>query len=381
MRLFSCRRYVGSSTRNHAPAAKLRVLVVEDSLTVRKHIVETLRSDPGLEVVGEAGDAGRAIELCGALRPDVVTMDMSLAGTSGLAATEHIMAHFPTPILIVSASTNRAELFRTYDALAAGAVDVLEKPAPGVPEESWQSELISRVRMTARIRVITHLRGRISPLSAGIASQERPRPPEFSSRAARPCVVALGASTGGPAAIREILRGLSPEFDLPILLVFHLAPAFAGAFAEWLGEQLPMPVGYAEDGAPLPPAGSARVVIAPPERHLVLRRGRLRLTSDPERHSCRPSVDVLFESLAEEVGEGTAACLLTGMGKDGARGLLAVRQAGGTTLAQDEASCVVFGMPGEAVRIGAAGRVLPLSRFSEALSSLAAAAESGARLP
>lgn len=355
---------------------KTRVLVVEDSLTVRKRMVEVLAADPALEVVGEAGDGKRGIELCQSLRPDVVTLDMMLPVMSGLAATEFIMAYCPTPILIVSASANRGELFKTYEALAAGALDVLDKPGGSEPDGAWEEKLVSTVKLLSRIKVITHPRARLGPMGQRPMGQA---PPGFEAASAAPRLVAIGVSTGGPGALVEILRGLPSDFPLSILLVIHLGKLFAPAFAEWLDGQSPMRVSYARDGEPLPPFGEGRLVLAPPDRHLVVRQGRLRLTEDAERHSCRPSVDVLFESLAQELGAECAACLLTGMGKDGAQGLLALRQAGGTTIAQDEASSVVFGMPREAILLGAAEQVLPLEKFAPVLSELARAAQAKRR--
>ena len=355
---------------------KIRVLVVDDSVTVRKRLVEVLADDPGLEVVGEGGDGKEAIELCQRLRPDVMTLDMMLPVMTGLAATEYIMAHCPTPILIVSASTNRGELFRTYDALAAGAVDVLEKPGENDVADDWEQRLLSSVKLVSRIKVITHLRGKL-----GIRGREAaaPAPPESSAERARCAAVAIGVSTGGPAAIQQILRELPRGFPLPILLVIHIGEPFGAALAEWLDAQSPLRVAYARDGEPLPQAGEGRVIMAPPEVHLALRGGRLRFLTTPERHSCRPSVDVLFESVAEELRDRVAACLLTGMGRDGAAGLLEVRRAGGVTMAQDEATSVVFGMPREAILLGAAERVLPLEQFAPAIAALATA--SPARRP
>lgn len=348
--------------------AKIRVLVIEDSLTVRQHIIEVLSSDPDLEVVGEAGDGKDGIELCQKLRPDVVTLDMMLPVMSGLAATEYIMAYCPTPILIVSASTNRGELFRTYEALAAGALDVLEKPLGDAADVTWGERLVASVKLISRIKVITHPRGRLGAIGRGrgpLSVAPLPR------AASAPALVAIGVSTGGPAALVEILRALPAEFPLPILLVIHLGKLFAPAFAEWLDGQTSFSVGYARDGERLPEPGAGRVIVAPPDRHLLVRQGRLWLTGDPERHSCRPSVDVLFASLAEELGPACAACLLTGMGKDGAEGLLSIRRARGHTIAQDEATSVVFGMPREAILLGAAEQILPLEKMAPALSALA----------
>lgn len=372
--------------------AKIRVLVVEDSLTVRMRILEVLAMDPDIEIVGAADDGKRGIELCQQLRPDVVTLDMMLPVMSGLAATEFIMAYCPTPILIVSASTNRGELFKTYEALAAGALDVLDKPLGSELDDAWERKLVSAVKLISRIKVITHPRARLGPMGQPPVSRPSTHPASrgtmFAARSVEPQVpraaglraIALGVSTGGPAALVEILRGLPPGFPLPILLVIHIGKLFAPAFAEWLDGQSPVRVSYAADGDPLPPFGDGRVLMASPDSHLVLRNGKLRLNQDPERHSCRPSVDVLFASLAQELGPDCAACLLTGMGKDGAEGLLSIRRAGGRTIAQDEATSVVFGMPREAILLGAAEQVLPLEKIAAALGALAKGAEAGRRM-
>jgi two-component system chemotaxis response regulator CheB len=366
--------------------AKTRVLLIEDSLTVRQRMLEVLAADPGIEIVGQAGDGKRGIELCQRLRPDVVTLDMMLPTMSGLAVTEFIMAYCPTPILIVSASTNRGELFQTYEALAAGALDVLDKPRGNELDDAWERKLVSTVKLISRIKVIMHPRARLGPLGrppGGLASIEAAAPvaePPSLPREGRLRAVAIGVSTGGPAALIEILRGLPDGFPLPILLVIHIGKLFAPAFGGWLDGQSPLRVAYAADGDPLPPAGKGKVLVACPDSHLVLRQGKLRLTQDPELHSCRPSVDVLFASLAQELGAGCAACLLTGMGSDGAEGLLAIRRAGGRTIAQDEATSVVFGMPREAILLGAAEQVLPLDKIAPVLGALACGAGTGGRI-
>jgi two-component system chemotaxis response regulator CheB len=343
---------------------RLRVLVVEDSLTIRRRFCEILAGNADLEVVGEAEDGKRAIELCQALRPDVVTLDMVMPVMSGLTATEYIMAYMPTPILIVSASTNRGELFKTYDALAAGAVDVLEKPTADHVDDEWQARFIAAIKLVARIRVITHPRARLGndkrPTAARAAPpavrETRPSTPNQSRRLR---LVAIGASTGGPAAIVKVLSGIPQELRIPLLFVLHIDEPFGAAFAEWLNNQTPHRVVYARDREALD-ALQGQVIMAPPGRHLLVRGGRLHLTVDPPRHSCRPSIDVLFDSVAADCGAGTLACLLTGMGRDGAAGLLAIRRAGGLTIAQDESTSVVYGMPREAVMLDAAQLVLPL---------------------
>jgi two-component system chemotaxis response regulator CheB len=345
---------------------KTRVLVVEDSLTVRKRLVAILVSDPEIELVGEAEDGKRAIEICQQCRPDVVTMDMMLPVMTGLSATEYIMAHCPTPILVVSASINRGELFKIYDALAAGAVDVLEKPTGAEADGEWESRFLAAVKLVARIRVIRHPRARLAGLrlpEAALPLRSEPSPEQ------RCDLVAIGASTGGPGAIVEILRGLPATFQLPILFVLHINEPFGTAFAEWLDAQTGRRVSHPQDGDPVSSA-MGRVVMAPGGRHLVVRGGRLRLTLDPERNSCRPSVDVLFESVAAEYGASAAACLLTGMGKDGALGLLKIRAAGGMTIAQDETTSVIYGMPREAATLGAAAEILRIGDIAPRIAAL-----------
>jgi two-component system chemotaxis response regulator CheB len=332
-----------------------------------------LSADPEIEVVGEAEDGKAAIALCDKLRPSVMTLDMILPVMSGLAATEYVMAHFPTPILVVSASFNRGEVFKTFDALAAGAVDVLEKPRGDEPDGQWERTFLSTVKLVSRIKVITHLRARLGPYGRAARPTPLALPTAVNALASNGGkalrVAALGASTGGPGALVEVLRALPESFSLPVLMVLHIDEPFGASFADWLSSQTGRSVGYPREGELLS-ANVGRVVMAPPGSHLVVDGARLRLTAAPERHSCRPSVDVLFESLAQELGPATVACLLTGMGRDGAAGLLRIRQAGGRTIAQDEATSVVYGMPREAALLGAAEQVLPLPEIGPALLTI-----------
>ena len=348
------------------------MLVVEDSATVRARIVEALKTDAEIEVIAEASDGKSAIDLCLQLRPDVVTMDMMLPVITGLAATEHLMQHCPTPILIISAASNRGDYVDTLTALAAGAVDVLEKPDASLPEggDEWDTHLIATVKLVAKIRVITHLNRRPGQAAALPSEQgELFAKPEGPGLSGKYSVLAVGASTGGPTAVSTVLRGLPRSFSLPVLLVVHVGESFGLAFAEWLEDVIGRTVRLAIPGESLSSASGA-VILAPPGRHLALHGGALVLTRDPERHSCRPSVDVLFESLAQECGPRVAACLLTGMGRDGASGLLEVQRGGGLTIAQDEATSAVYGMPGEAARLGAAQHVLPVDQIGPALARL-----------
>ena len=355
----------------------IRVLVVEDSATMRHLLRESLAADPELTVVGEALDGPEAVELCGRLRPDVVTMDMMLPTMSGLVATEHIMADYPTPILVVS-SADRQELFSTYNALAAGAVDVLEKPRGDASDAQWGPRLRSAVRMVSRIRVITHPRARLDGRAVATPPPVSAPQPAYPPPVEALRLVAAGASTGGPGAVTELLRALPPGFRVPVLCVQHIAASepFAVAFSDWLADQTGRDVSYAVDGLPVAALGG-RVVLAPPDRHLYVREGVLRLSDGPPRHSCRPAVDLLFESVAAEYGPAAAGCLLTGMGRDGAEGLLRMRSRGAVTFAQDEASCVVYGMPREAALMGAAAYILPPARIADRIAELVPA--TGAR--
>lgn len=350
----------------------IRVLVVDDSLTVRHHLIDILARDPEMQVVGEADNGRRAIELTKQLRPDVVTLDLVLPDMNGLTATEQIMAHTPTPILIVSAALNRGEAFDTYAALTAGAVDVLDKSC-NEADPMWEDHFVASVRMVSRIKVITHLRGRLNGSRPARASRPPPNIAPADSRAPAD-LIAIGASTGGPGALVEVIGSIAPSLPVVMLVVLHIDASFNDSFADWLGVQTSRSVEVAREGDPIsgPPG---RVLFAPSDRHMVIERGAVRLDSSPPRHHCRPSIDTLFESVAREYGARSAAGLLTGMGRDGASGLLAIRQQGGFTVAQDEATSIVYGMPKEAVACGAAERVLPLGEIGRALEARVARKE------
>ena len=359
----------------------IRVLVAEDSITVRKRLVQTLAADPALEVIAEAGDGRIATELCRRLRPDVITMDVMMPVMDGVTATEYIMANCPTPILMVSASSNRGQVLQTFDALAAGAIDVLDKSAGVAPDGVWERELVAAVKMVSRIQPIrrssinrrSRVHGAAAPALTMVSSLTR--------ESDEAVIVAIGASIGGPSAMAKILSQIPAGFPLSILLVIHVAPEFCDSLVEWIGKLSDLNVRVAVDGEPMPRPGIGEILMAPPDRHLTVGQGRLRLTNTPQRNLCRPSIDELFESIARECGAQAIACLLTGMGKDGAAGLLAVRQSGGQTIAQDEASSTVFGMPREAIALDAAQVVTPLANVAEMLCLMARRRRGGAIYP
>jgi two-component system, chemotaxis family, protein-glutamate methylesterase/glutaminase len=320
----------------------VRVVVVEDSPLQRAHLVDALQAEPDIAVVGQAGDPVEALAVVGRLRPEVVTMDLGLPGEGGLGAIERIMAAVPTPILVVSGLVTCGGSAAAVEALLAGAVEALPKP------DRWDAEaarqLRCRVRLLRSVTVVAHPRGRRRPPAPGQA------PP-----------VAIAASTGGPAALAEILPALG-GLAAPVLVVQHLHPQLVDGFLGWMRRVAAMPVVVAADGDRPQPGV---VYVAPSGTHLRLveRAGR-RLALDPDPAGLhRPSADELFASVAAAAGPASVGVLLTGMGDDGAAGLLELRRRGAATIVQDEPTSVVFGMPQAAVRLGAAGDVLGLARI------------------
>jgi two-component system, chemotaxis family, protein-glutamate methylesterase/glutaminase len=347
------------------PAADVRVLIADDSVVVRRVMKQMLESEQGIRVVGMASSGQEAVELTARLRPDLVTMDLMMPGMDGLEATARIMAHHPTPVLFFSSYFGRDGLRSRFDALAAGALDVVEKPTV-VPDERWDAQagaLVRKIKALAQVPVVAHIRG------AHVVSGQRPR---LASRAASPPraveVVAIGVSSGGPRVVDEILSAIPRDFALAIIVVQHMAEGFMPGLITWLQPRCPLPVKVAEEGDAIV-AGA--VLFAPDSAHMVvLPTGRVQLSAADPVNGLRPSVDVTFASVAGVYRARAAGILLTGMGSDGAAGLLAIRNAGGVTMVQDEASCVVFGMPRAAIQLGAAERVLSPAGLIDALKAL-----------
>ncbi len=343
----------------------IRVLVVDDSALMRKLITEFLSADAEIEVVGAAPDPYAAREMIKQLHPDVLTLDVEMPRMDGLTFLENLMRLHPMPVVMVSSLTEQgAEV--TLQALELGAVEVVTKPKIDLIEgfARQAEELVYKVKAAAaaRPRVAT-------PRPAGAP----PRLPTARLLRTTERILAIGASTGGTEAIREVLQHM-PADAPAILIVQHIPAMFSRPFAERMNRLSAMAVCQAEDGQRIVPG---HVYIAPGDRHLLLQRDgvhyRCALSEAPPENRHRPSVDVLFKSIAEGAGANAVAALLTGMGEDGARGLLELQRAGAATLAQDEASSVVWGMPGAAVKMGAASQVLPLSAIADQLLLLAAA--------
>jgi two-component system chemotaxis response regulator CheB len=338
---------------------ELRVLVADDSPAARRLLVGILDGDPALRVAGEAADGSEAIRLTERLRPEVIVMDVLMPGIDGLAATRQIMRTRPTPIVLVSAGFDGHEAARSFEAIQAGALTLVSKPRgpahPGFREQA--AALATTVRLMADVKLVRRHAARPT-LPAPVQPAECPTGPP-----AR--IAALAASTGGPAALATLLAALPADVPVPILVVQHIAAGFQHGLASWLDDTSPLPVRIATDGQLLP-AGT--VLIAPPGRHLgVTRTGRTVLSAEPPIGAHRPSATYLFRSVAEAYGAAAVGVVLTGMGDDGAAGLRVLKDAGGLVLAQDEASCVVYGMPRQAREAGAVDRTLPLERLAGAL--------------
>ncbi|QNN46516.1 chemotaxis response regulator protein-glutamate methylesterase [Thermomonas brevis] len=339
------------------PGGKIRVLIVDDSALVRQVLTELLSADPGIEVVGTAADPLIAREKIKQLEPDVLTLDVEMPRMDGLTFLQNLMRLRPMPVVMVSSLTEAGAQV-TLDALALGAVDFVTKPKLDVERglNNYAGELCERVRHAARARV-----ARLQPAVA--AAQAAP----VIKYRTTDRLIAIGASTGGTEAIRVILETMPADAPATVITQ-HIPAAFSKPFAERLNRHSKMTVVQAEDDMPLL-AGHAYV--APGGLHLRVQRSgarwRCRLGEDDPIRRHRPSVDALFESVAVAAGANASAALLTGMGDDGARGLLALRKVGAATMVQDEATSVVWGMPGAAYTLGAAQQVLPLQEIGGAL--------------
>jgi len=339
----------------------IRCLVVDDARAFRAVLRHILASAPGVEVVGEAADGREAVALVRSLRPDVVTMDVRMPHLDGLAAIEEIMRVAPTPVIVVSAEAGEEAQQLSFRALQFGAIEVLAKPRdPGTPGFDRQAEAIRQaVRAVAGLVLV----GRRHTVAAPQVARRVGSPPVHGAPGrppGRPEVLALAASTGGPAALREILSRLPADLPVPLLVVQHIAPGFEGGLARWLAAAARLDVRLAEQGAELV-AGTAYLGAC--GRHLGVRGRRIQLGDGPPIQGFRPSASHLFESVAQEFGARGAGIVLTGMGRDGADGLEALRRAGGYTAAQSAASSVVFGMPRAALECGAAVRAFDLDEL------------------
>jgi len=351
---------------------RIRVLIVDDSALVRNMLTEMLNADREIEVVGTASDPLIAREKIKLLNPDVITLDVEMPRMDGLTFLGNLMRLRPMPVVMISSLTEKgAEI--TLQALELGAVDFVAKPKIDLAHtlEDYSVEVREKVKMAARVRVRERsplLDSRVSPkYSTDAVLEKKNRPTHFLSTDK---IIAIGASTGGTEAIKDVLAALSA--DTPgVVITQHIPELFSRPFAERMDRCSAMTVRQAEDGEQIL---NGHVYIAPGGQHLLVRRSGARylceLSQGPPVNRHKPSVDVLFRSVAQNVGPNAVGVILTGMGNDGAAGLLEMHQAGAPTVAQDEQSSVVWGMPGEAVKAGGVDDILPLDRIAAKLKQL-----------
>ncbi|MBM6583162.1 chemotaxis-specific protein-glutamate methyltransferase CheB [Microvirga sp. BT689] len=350
-----------------APQPPVRVMVVEDSLVVRQLLVHIIASDPRLVVAAAVSSAEEALREIGRVRPDVISMDIRLPGMDGLEATRKIMSEQPTPIVVIADSIEDSSLKISMNALRAGALTVVEKPV-GLSSAGYAaiaSTICTQLYIMSQVPVVRQRS--FAPWREAQVSWAPRREPEWSP--ARPSIMGIAASTGGPPALARVLSALPRDFPLPILLVQHMGAAFMEGFASWLNGLVPLEVRLAQDRE-IPTPG--RVYVAPGDRHLLLSpAGTLTMSAEPPFGNQRPSATLLFQSMARSAGRRSLGVILTGMGEDGAQGLVEMRQAGGYAVAEDESTAVVYGMPAAAVRLGGVSVSLPLDLIAPRILRLA----------
>jgi two-component system, chemotaxis family, protein-glutamate methylesterase/glutaminase len=348
-----------AAPKEHAPLPPrvVQVLVIDDSNVARMLLKHILEADPHIHILGMVGNGQAAIDFVAQRRPDVILMDVHMPGMDGFETTRRIMETHPSPIVICTGVMNTEETATAVRVFDAGAVACVEKPAgPGHANfERIASRIRQTVRLMSEVKVVRRWKSSrdISPRVAGANSL-----PEIGAPAAGKRCVGIGASTGGPVVLQTILGGLPAEFPAPILIVQHIAPGFLDGLADWLDHSTAFPVHIAVEGIhPLP----GHAYLAPDDRHLS--------DSEPE-NGVRPAVSQLFRSLARVCGPNAVGVILTGMGRDGASEMKELRDAGAITIAQNQESSVVHGMPGEAIAVGAASMVLPAEKIAARLSAL-----------
>ena len=339
---------------------RIKVLVVDDSAVVRKVFTEVLSHEQGIDIIGTAPDPFVARDKIVRLKPDVITLDLEMPRMDGLTFLKKLMRYHPMPVIIVSSLTPSGGKL-ALEAIESGAVEVLSKPGSSFSVGEMRQQLADKIRAAARVTVSqkTAANTTIGAVSIGGSALQ-----ETTNK-----VIAMAASTGGTEALRSILINLPPTIP-GVVVVQHMPPNFTRAFAERLNQQCRLDVSEAQNGDSVV---SGRVLIAAGNGHLLLKRSGARyyvsVKDGPMVNHQRPSADVLFKSTAENAGANALGIILTGMGADGARGLLQMKEAGATTIAQDEKSCVIYGMPKEAVKRGAAGKVLALNRIPREIVS------------
>jgi two-component system chemotaxis response regulator CheB len=344
---------------------KTRVLIVDDSAFMRKVLEEIIRTDPKLEVVGQAKDGREAITMAQSLQPDVMTMDINMPRMDGLEATQHIMTQNPRPILIVS-SESRQGAASTLRALELGAIDFVTKPSSGIDLDmkNVRDELLSKLKMAAKVRVV-RTAARHDPSAGAEMKSPAQSTKEAGNSEPRLPLVVIAASTGGPATLMRLIPHFPKDFPAAVVLVQHMPATFTSQLSLQLTEVASIHVKEAEANEPLQPS---TFYVCPGSHHLrISLAGRVKLDDGPRINGYLPCADVAFESAAAYGGANVVGVVLTGMGNDGARGVQALKAARGRVLAQDEASSVIFGMPAEAIRTGAVDQVVGIDEMYHAI--------------
>ncbi len=347
---------------------KINVLVVDDSKVARMLLVHILESDPQIRVVGAVNDGQAALDFVKANPPDVIVMDIHMPRMDGFETTRRIMETQPVPIIVCTATTNPREVATTFRVMEAGALACVEKPVgPEHPDfDQTAAHLLETVKLMSEVKVVRRwARARLASAPAPAA-----RPVELKPAPAVVALIGIGASTGGPQVLQEILASLPKAFPVPILVVQHIAQGFLPGLAAWLSQTTGFQMQIGAYGiCPLP----GHVYLAPDDFHMgISLSGRILLSKEEPENGLRPAVSYLFRSLAEACGPRALGVLLTGMGKDGAVELQLMREKGAITIAQDRESSVVHGMPGEAIKLGAATYVLPAGKIADGLVAVVA---------
>jgi two-component system chemotaxis response regulator CheB len=343
----------------------IKVLIVDDSRVVQQFLTHLLSSDPEFQVIGVASTGNEAIKLVNEKRPDLITMDIHMPGMDGYEATRVIMETIPTPIVIVSGSLGANDVKNYFKLLESGALAIVLRP-PGIEDPGLigtRKELIQTLKLMSEVKVIRRF-PKQSKENIRLPRTISPTIPEVKDIQ----LIAIGASTGGPIVLETILSHLPKDLPVPVLIVQHIAKGFINGYRDWLASTSTIPLFVAQHGEILKPGNG---YIAPDDLQMGILPGpKISLSKLPAENSLCPSVDFLFRSVAEVMGSQAIGVLLTGMGKDGAKGLKTMKDSGAITIVQDEASCVIFGMPGEAVRIGAADQILPPEKIVEFITDL-----------
>ena len=347
----------------------INVLIVDDSAVVRQHLKDVLESDKDIRVMGTAKDGEEAVRFVQEKKPDVITMDINMPNMNGFEATRKIMETNPVPIVIVTASYDRSDVEKSFHSMEAGALAIIEKPfGEGHPHsKETQNDLVQTVKLMSEVKVVRRWKRERERQSEAIDKKVSDK--GLKKRDKKIKIVAIGASTGGPPIIQTILSGLKKGYSAPILVVQHISKGFLEGLVEWLRQSTGLPVHIAKHGEELLPG---HIYFARDDYHLgVDKDGRLRLSREEIENGLRPSVSYLFRSIINSFDGEAVGILLTGMGKDGAMEMKMMKDNGAVTIAQDRESSVVYGMPGEAVRLDGATYVLSPEEIAPTLEALA----------